>query len=790
MNQHALDVLEYADALDLVARHASSTLGASAVRSLAPSALAEAADRELCRVQQLADFLEEVQDWAAPPIPDLRGPLRRLDLDGSVLDGSDLWNTAELIRSGRFVREILLKSPDDYPLLAQLVAGLEKLDREEKLLRRAVDESGDLRDQASGELARIRRAIRGERNRIVARLERFAATLSDRARVPDGSISLREGRYVVPVRREARGEVGGIVHDESSTGNTLFIEPTLAVDLMNRLRGLERAEARETQRLLRELTELIRPWSQALRHTLDVLVDLDSLLARVRYRNLVDGHRPELVPEGGGYVVVDGRHPLLLDGNQDVVPFDLELDPGQKTLVVSGPNTGGKTVLLKAIGLISLLAQAGVIPPVGKGTRLPLFQDFYADIGDEQSIEASLSTFSAHLRNLREILELAGARSLVLIDEIGSGTDPLEGGALARAILLELNRRGVLTVATSHLGELKLLATREPGIVNASLQFDSEELRPTYRLLKGVPGRSYGLPIARRLGFPPGVLDQAESLLPDQEKDVGRLLLELEEKERRLEQTLREAEAMQAKALELRSRLEDWEAELSHRERAVEADARGRARELLLKAREDVDAVISRLREAAADTAAAQLDEASREARRQVEALAKQQAEAVPAAEEEQAAGGNLPAPGNRVRIASTGAKGVLLEARDGKALVDVGGMRLQVPAADVEPTSADAASHRQPGTRSGGWKGPDLHVSTEVDLRGLRAEEVAGMLGPAIDAAATSGLRTLRIIHGKGTGVLRQVVSEQLESDPRVKRMRAGGPGEGGIGVTVAEFV
>jgi DNA mismatch repair protein MutS2 len=327
-------------------------------------------------------------------------------------------------------------------------------------------------------------------------------------------VSVREGRYVIPIRRE--GRVKGASRRSLATGSTLFVEPPLAIELMNQLRELELAEAREVQRILRELTDQLRPRQAELRQSLEALVEIDSLSARAGYALAADGHRPQVRARGAReYCVVNGRHPLLLAGGGDaVVPFDLALDQGERTLLVSGPNTGGKTVLLKAVGLLSALTQAGIIPPVGPGTCLPVFTDMFADIGDEQSIAASLSTFSAHLRNLRELLEHADADSLALIDEIGSGTDPVEGSALAEAVLRELTRRGALTVATTHLGQLKLLASEQPGVVNASLQFDAAALQPTYRLQKGIPGRSYGLAIARRLGFPPALLAQAKPDYP------------------------------------------------------------------------------------------------------------------------------------------------------------------------------------------------------------------------------------------------------------------------------------
>ncbi len=811
MNRHALQVLQLPEALDLVAGYASSPLGAEAVRALEPSDALAWVDEELRGVDQMVGLLLRVDDFVIPALPDLRGPLRRLALEGSVWEGPWLRDCAELIRSSRETRRTLLQHADDHPLLARRGERLVRMEAEEAELRRAIDSAGEVRDGASRELKRLRSEIRGARSRIVEQLERFAISLPDRVRVADASVTVREGRYVIPIRREGRSDVGGIVHDESATGGTLFVEPPLAIELMNRLRGLEIAEQREVQRILRELTGGLRPHREPLADALAALIELDSLFARARYALHFNGRRPTLLAgDAEEYRVFGARHPLLLAAEPDTVPFDLVLEPGERTLLVSGPNTGGKTVLLKAIGLISLMAQAGVVPPVGPDARLPLFRNVFADIGDEQSIEASLSTFSAHLRNLAELLCEADHASLVLVDEMGSGTDPAEGGALAQAILVELTRRSAMTIATTHLGQLKLLAGEEPGVVNASLQFDSRELRPTYRLLKGLPGRSYGLAIARRLGFPDAVLGRAEAFLPGEERSAAQLLQELEEKERGMAEALAEAERERAQALALRREVEEREHAVRQREREAERRARQQARDVLLSAREEVEAAIRDVREAAeavirderarlaaaaaeadAGTAAGDLlDEAARGARRRVEEAARRQAERTPEVSlvrGRKGRGGGLE-EGSRVRVAATGARGVLIELRDGRATVETGGVRLQVAASGLEPLAAEEEP-RERRPVAAGWSAPEVDASPEVDLRGLRAEEVAGALYPALDAAIRADLASLRIIHGKGTGALREVVGELLREDRRVKAYRAGGRGEGGTGVTVAEL-
>ena len=787
MNQHALQVVQFPEALDVVAGHASSALGKAAVRSLSPTDSPSWINEELERVGQMVALRQRAGDWHLGPIPDLSAALRILALAGSTLAAPALRDAGTLLRSSRLTRTALAARARDQQLLLQIGERLVSWERTEEALRSAIGDDGEVRDSASRDLARLRRELRSGRSRIVERLERFITGLPERFQVPDASVSVREGRYVISIRREGRGEVGGIVHDESATGSTLFVEPPLALELMNQLRELELAEAREVQRILRELTDELRPRQTELRESLAALVELDSLGARAGYALAADGHRPEVTGRGvREYRVVNGRHPLLLaSGEGAVVPFDLALEDAERTLLVSGPNTGGKTVLLKAVGLLSALTQAGVIPPVGPGTRLPVFADMFADIGDEQSIAASLSTFSAHLRNLREVLDRADPASLVLIDEIGSGTDPVEGSALAEAVLRELTGRGALTVATTHLGQLKLLASEEPGVVNASLQFDAGALQPTYRLLKGIPGRSYGLAIARRLGFPEPLLERAEGSLSGAERDASQLLVELETRDRELAVAVSAAESARREAEALRSELRAREQVVREREQTAERRARQQARDLLLHARQEVEAAIRAVREAAATGERASVEQAAKEARRRIEeqaALQEVRAPGVPAA----GSTGGVEV-GGWVRIEATGAEGSVVELRDGRAVVEVSGVRLQVSVRGLQATSPPKGQNAR--QLRGGWNAPDLEVSPEVDLRGLRVDELIPRLQQAIDTAVQADLQSLRIIHGKGTGAAREAVTELVRSDSRVTSFRPGRMGEGGAGVTVAEL-
>lgn len=803
---HALRLLEFPRALELVADRAGSSLGAERVRALRPLSHRADVEEALAAADDMVTFLLRTSEWAPPPIPDARAALRRLDVDGSVLDEAALRDVGVLLSSSRRARQDLVRRSDDFRRLAALGGRLLERKTEEERLERSIDPSGEVADGASPALGRLRRQMRAERSSLVSRLEGFSAGLPDRFRVPDASVTVRNGRYCVPVRREGRSRVGGIVHDESASSQTLFIEPTSVIEPMNRIRELELAERREVQRVLAEMTDELRPFAVELRESLEVLAELDSLFARACYALEHGGSRPAVGGEAerGPYSVRQGYHPILRAVEEGAVSFDLELDPSETVLLVSGPNAGGKTVLLKALGLISAMAQSGIVPPVGEGTRLPLFRRFFAIIGDEQSIEASLSTFSAQIGILRDILERSDGRSLVLVDEIGSNTDPEEGAALAAAMLLRLAGQAALTAVSTHLGDLKTLAGEDPRIVNASLQFDPGTLRPTYRLLRDRPGRSYALEISERLGIPEDVLVAARDRLTDESRTLEVVLAELEEREGEaetlrttLERGRRELEGRQDRLGERVAEAERLQAELERRERALERGARQNAERYLLDARKEVEDAIAgltaRMAEAMEDLGAAPpeqrsvVSEASRaaatEARRAVERAIEDLR--VDAPEPSEVASPVSVRVGDAVRVASLGGVGRLLELGDDRAIVELGGVRITVP---PHVLRLHEGGEEKP-VRRGTLTAPVLEASQEVNLRGLRVEEIEAVLLPALDAAIQADLPSLRIIHGKGTGALRRRVQELLAGDRRIPSFRLGTHREGGSGVTVVDL-
>lgn len=786
LTRDALDTVELAAVLSRVAHHAAGELAGTRLRARGPVTDPVWIRTELARVGEVAALFRRGDALVAEPVPDVSRALARLRIDGSVLDGIELARIRRVISAARVVRDDLVRVKETAPLAQALVAELPARTAE-KRLEQSLDEDGNVLDGASPALAAARKEVHAARQRLVRRLESVLRSIDSTS---ESTVTVRGGRYVIPVRRDLRNRPGGIIHDESSSQGTLFIEPSEAVEFGNALREAEIAEERETLRVLRELTELLRPELPTLRATFEMCVAVDELVARARYAVAVRGEIPEVAPAPAPLRIVDGRHPLLLGAGADVVPFDLMLEGAERTLLVSGPNTGGKTVLLKAVSLFATMAQSGVIPPVGPGTHLPIFTRFAADIGDRQSIAASLSTFSAHVRTLGAILAEADDATLVLLDEVGSGTDPAEGAALAAASLVSLTRRGAVTLATTHLGSLKTLAAHEPGVVNASLQFDAATLTPTYRFEKGVPGRSYGLAIARRLGLPAAVVGDAEVRVPEAERGLDALLAAVEERQQSVSRRQEAVDALTAESEALAARLEAQresqdvrDAELRRREKEAERRAREQARAFLLESRAKVEEALGAARAAADDAAA-------KEVRRTLEDAIRSQGEVLAAdtaAEAGSVAGDvSLLEPRQRVRTA-TGAVGDVLEIRgDGRAVVRVGGMKLVVEAGSLTRLSGGPKAERPEPVRVDAAP-PD--AALEVDLRGMTGDEAESATIAAVDAAVLAEHPYLRIIHGMGTGVVRERVRRVVSADRRIKSFAFAPRNLGGTGVTIVEF-
>jgi len=786
------DALEFADVLEVVAGFAAGPLGAESVRWRKPSTSASWIRGELGPVAELLALREKNEAIDVAAVPPLDTILDRLRLEGSVLEGTELVAIRSTLSAARAASGELRRVAREAPLIAGWAVPLPEpaIDRR---LAQALDESGEVLDTASPALQRARKEVQESRGRLIKKLEAVLRGLDARG---DASVTMRNGRYVIPVRRDARSRPDGIVHDESASAETLFLEPSAAIELGNSHRAALAEAEREVVRVLRDLTHALRPSVSLIRDAHTMCVALDDLIARARYAHTVRGQVPEIVDAGYELELREARHPLLLARGIAAVPFDLVLLPGERTVLISGPNAGGKTVLLKTAGLAAALVQCGIVPPIGAGSRFPIFGRMVADIGDHQSIAADLSTFTAHVSVLRDVLDRAGPGTLVLMDEIGSGTDPAEGAALAGAALRALTRLGAVTIATTHLGSLKALATQAGGIVNGSLQFDAERLAPTFRFVKGTPGRSYGLAIAKRLGIRSDVLTEAEGQISTVERSLDALLQVAEARERELAAAqadlaarLGDAERESARLSEQAERQAAREGTLKAREKDAERRARTEARRVMLEAREHVEAALRAAQSARGD-------EAGTRARRGLEEAIKREGEVIEALERPDPAhpadAGAIQV-GQRVRLGS-GSVGRVVETRpDGNAVVVSGSVKVVV--ATGELTLLTGRDGRDPGVeRTGGRErregrdggGP---APTEVDLRGLRVDEAEGATLIALDAAIRSDQPSLRIIHGMGTGAVREAVRRLLASDKRVRKYAFAPRNQGGTGVTVAEF-
>jgi DNA mismatch repair protein MutS2 len=758
-----LEQLELAGALDCVAEFAVGPFGAERVRSRQPVADLPWIQGELTRVRQLADLIGRGDGFRPEPVSSVEHVLHVLAADGGVLEGSELAEFRLVLEAMHQVHGDLRRVAKDAPDVATLAVDLPPRELI-RLLTEALETDGSVRDGASPELARARRRVRETRARLISLLEGILRSLGPHAPT-DATVTVRGGRYVIPVLRESRGRAGGIVHGESGSGATLFVEPSGAVEVGNELAEAQADEARAVHAVLRRLTGVLRPHAGLIAGGWEMCVAADDLYARARYAQESRGWAPT-IEVGRGLRIRRCRHPLLLAERGEAIPFDLELTPSETAVIISGPNTGGKTVLLKAIGLVSALTQSGVIPPVGEGTELPVFTGIFADIGDRQSIAASLSTFSAHLETLKAVLTTADAGSLVLLDELGSGTDPFEGGALAAAVILALVSRRATTIATTHLSQLKELATSTRGVVNASMRFDGEDMRPTYELVKGVPGRSYALAIARRLGLPADVLATAEARRPAQERSLDELLAQVEATSAELTRREQEADEREVSVREARADLEALRAELAQktadlaeREKEVERSGREQARQFLLQARKRVEDALGMARAAVTEASA-------KEARRLVEEGVKSENEAV-----------------RKLKEAAEKKGWAVRGARD--SVRGDPGPGAQTPGGRGTITRK-APEPRAPRTAH---PAPEVYASSEVDLRGMTGDEAETAVLRALDDAVLAELPSLRIIHGKGTGALRARVSDILKGDRRVSGFQLAPAQQGGTGVTIAEL-
>ena len=793
LDPETIAALEWDRVRQVVGARTSSALARQTLERWEPRGNAIEAREALDEVTEGTD-LAGVGRLPAPFVEDQGPTLRILAVEGTTLDGRSLIDAARTLEATRRFARFLRQDAGRWPKLAERFrVAPEEVELEKRILE-AFDPDARLVDGASPELRSLRDEVRRHRAALVDRLSRLISRLPHVLVAADSRPTFREGRYLVPLRREALGEVPGIVHDESASGATVFLEPHEVVERNNDLRRAELAVGREEERILRALTAALAERRGELELAARLGLHAETVLARARYALSAGGHAPEL---GGERLELHGaRHPLLVERLREqggeIVPLDLELEENERALVISGPNTGGKTVLLKTVGTVVLMAQSGIVPPVGPGTRLPWHEAVYADIGDTQSIAQDLSTFTAHLTRLKAAMDGAEPGALILIDEIGASTDPAEGAALAVALLEAWSARRARTIVTTHYHMLKISAAQAPGMVNGSLAYDLERNEPLYRFVKGVPGRSFGLELASRWGIEPGVLARAHEALDHGARDLDEVTRRLAEEEsafveaRRALEEEREAigEAESARARRIAEEASQRRDAAEHRLEELEAR--------IARMREEMRRQQRKLRERAAELSEAE------GATRAAQALAEEMAAAAAAlrAEREALMGQRDRPPierGDRVRIPRYDVIGevVSLSRTEDTCAVQAGQVRITCRVSELdlvekasERKDAAAAPTVETAPDAGGDGAP---LPLEIDLRGLTADEIGYPLAGALERAYHTGRPVIRFIHGKGTGVLRRRVAELLEKHPYVHGFRLGHWNEGGDGVTIA---
>jgi len=804
----SLRVLEYDKVLRRLAEQASFSGGRALALALQPSGDATEVRARLARTAEARRFLASRDAAGLGGAHDMREEIEGA-ARGRVLLPQELLDIAATIAVARRLRRALLRDDARWPALAEVAERLDPCQAVDDAIRGALDDAGEVRDNASPRLGALRRELRVAHDRVNRQLQGILRGPA-RQYLQEALITQRAGRWVVPVKADFRAQVPGVVHDASDSGATVFVEPLSVVELGNRHRELQIEEEHEVTRILRELSSFVADEAEALAQSTQALAELDLVLAIARYGETLNAVVPEVVDAPSPRLRYDrARHPLL--DPETVVPIDVHVGEAFRILVITGPNTGGKTVTLKTVGLLTLMAQAGMAIPALDGARLAVFDGVWADIGDEQSIEQSLSTFSGHMTNIIQVVAEATPRALVLFDELGAGTDPSEGAALAVALLEWLRERGIATVASSHFTELKTYAWATDFVSNASVEFDVETLRPTYELTIGLPGRSNALAIAARLGLPAAIIERARAGLAVSQ-------LEMDDMLREIHAARRAALADREVAAEARRAAAAWADRLDAGVRDIEDErarllneARRQAEGELAAAREAIQQLLRRAERAAArdatgpapgrefaaaDAGALEVipsDPAGAGALRNVledavtvgEILGRREVPATPAAP-------SVPlAPGARVRIAGVEREGELLAVHPTTAEVQFGALRMSVALRDVTAISASEAPPDRPVRTTGTVTLADAPGGspTELDLRGERAEDAIEALERRLDRALRDGAPWVRVVHGHGTGALKRAVREHLRGHPAVARSRPGERDEGGDGVTVVYF-
>ena len=791
MNEKALRVLEYPKIIEKLVQHAGSQPGRELCRRLEPSSDLAEIRRMQRETTDAVSRLCRRGSISFSGLSDIRGSLRRLEV-GSSLNIEELLSVCRLLETASRVKAwSRSENREDMPQdsLEEMFSGLQPLTPLCTEIRHCIISEEEISDDASPGLRQVRRQIKLTNEKIRAQLASMVNG-SARTYLQDAVITQRGGRFCLPVKAEYRSQVPGMIHDQSSSGSTLFVEPMAVVKLNNDLRELEIREEKEIEIILANLSAQVAAQSAPLNDNVLLLTELDFIFARALLSRSYNGTEPEFNEEGR-VRIKKGRHPLL--DPKKVVPVDIHIGDDFTLLVISGPNTGGKTVSLKTVGLFTLMGQAGLHIPAFDHSELAIFDEVYADIGDEQSIEQSLSTFSSHMTSIVSFWEKANAHSLVLFDELGAGTDPTEGAALAIAILSSLHRRGIRTIATTHYSELKVFALSTPGVENGCCEFNVETLRPTYRLLIGIPGKSNAFAISEKLGLPDYVIEEAKSHLNQQDEDFEDVIADLESNREKLEHEQEEVTRYRREIEELKDRLSRKEEKLESSRDAILQKAREEAQAILRDAKTYADESIRRFNKMGGSSR--EMEQERTKLREHMSELEKNISAKTEKKPKKELSASDLRI-GDSVKVLSMNLKGTVSTKPDAKGnlFVQMGILRSQVNIRDLEKLADDSSgSYSSAKTRTGSSKlkmSKSYSVSAEINLIGKTADEAITELDKYLDDAYLAHLPQVRVVHGKGSGILRKAVHQYLRRQKHVASYRLGEYGEGDSGVTIVEFV
>jgi len=784
--QSAAEKLEFKKILGRLQGYASSDLGKAAAEHVVPSGNLTQLAQELNRVDEMKKLLESDDPFPIDGMRDIREPLQRAGIENSILGPSDLLPIALTLQAARNIKVFVQKRRDVYLELSALCDSVNINKILEYNITQAIDENGNIKDAASKELRSIRSELVSMYEMLRKQLERILKNVSDQGLAQEEIITTRDGRMVIPVKAEQKHSVPGFIHSSSSSGFTVFIEPAETLSLNNEIRELHFKEVREIEKILRALTMQVREVSSDLLQSLQILQHIDLIYAKAKYSIEIKGNKPFL-KEFGSLKIVDARHPILLlrHPREKIVPLSIELGNGYSTLLITGPNAGGKSVAMKTVGVLVLMLQCGIHVPASPDSEFPVFQKLFVDIGDDQSIENDLSTFSSHITMLRDILSSADDHSLILIDEIGAGTDPVEGGALAAVILAELTKAGAFTIATTHQVTLKAFVHETNGMENGAMEFDQTTLTPTFHFRFGVPGSSYALEIARRLGVPTSIIAEAERMAGEQKSRLEKLIVDLESRSQSLSKQLSMVEGEKLKYNEL---VEGYEIKLKGlREeiRLIKSKAIEEAKEIINKANSIIEKSIKEIRLRQAERSS--IVESKQEIKllgNEIHGMEMALNEIEPGAPSFDI--GETIQKGATVKLKSNSQVGEVLQPPDANGILQVAfdSLKLRIHVNDVVPIKRPKTQSQSfaPVLLDGGPK-------HEIDVRGLYGDEALEAVDKFLDNAVVTGLHQVDIIHGKGTGALRKKITTFLKSDSRIKSHHFGEWNEGGMGVTIVDL-